>query len=505
MRYTGTMTPAALLTDLIALTTALEADGATDTRRRQQRDRAIGKELHGQRKRPARQLSGWLRRVDIADWRPSGAHAGVHLYRVLGVSLAVLGLAVGWTLARGVLSYSGQTPINIFHVVSALVLPQILLLVVWLLLALPGASALFSGVRATLGVVHPGRLAQRFAARLERGRTPGLQLLWTQHQSRVMTPAGRWLVSYWSQLFAVWFNVGALLALAYLTAFSDLAFAWSTTLNLDNAEFHRLLQWLSWPWHNLYPQAVPSRELIDASRFYRLQSGGFEPAPPLSAAQLGAWWPFLFLALTSYGLLPRLVTLLVSWLRLRVHLARALAHIAGAAELLARMNSPLVTTVCAHDDVIAGAPGANADASDPVPSARTDGVAMACPVVGWSGTYAQRERLAPRLRGLGIEPLDWQDAGGGRSLHEDRTLVASLCQKRQSGVAVVVRAWEPPLLDFIDFLRDLRRQCGARQAIVVALWGGEHPVATRDSEVWRHALRQLHDPYLHVETLEPTP
>ncbi len=491
------MTPTALLADLIALSTALQADRATDPERRRQRDRRIGKALQGLRGKPWRQLDAWLKQVEIAAWQPGQSRAGVHLYRVLGVSLAFFGLLTGWGLARAVLSYSGQTPINVFHAISALVLPQILLLSLWLVTALPGTRSLFAGLRTMLALVHPGRLAQWLAGRLERDRVPGWHRLWTGRTARVLTPAGGWLASYWSQLFAVWFNLGALLALAYLTAFSDLAFAWSTTLNLDNAEFHRLLQLLSWPWHELYPQAVPSRELIDASRYYRLHSGGFAQLPPLPAAQLGAWWSFLFVALVSYGLLPRLVTLAISWLRLRVHLARALTHLPGAAELLARMNSPLVTTVSPHPST----PPGGVVAPDGLPSPHRDSAAIACPVIGWSGTHVQREALTPRLRSLGIEPLDWLEAGGGRTLQEDQALVASLCQGQEPGVAVVVRAWEPPLLEFSDFLRDLRRQCQARQAIVVVLWGGAQPVVERDQEAWRHALRQLDDPDLHVEAL----
>ena len=43
--------------------------------------------------------------------------------------------------------------------------------------------------------------------------------------------------------------IGVLLAAFYLISFSDLAFAWSTTLNLDAETFHSMLNTLSWPWH----------------------------------------------------------------------------------------------------------------------------------------------------------------------------------------------------------------------------------------------------------------
>ena len=176
---------------------------------------------------------------------------------------------------------------------------------------------------------NPGCLAGRVAGLFSPHSRQGLEVIWDPGNAMVMAPAARWLFSFWSQLFSVWFNIGVLAAVSYLISFSDLAFAWSTTLNLDSAGFHRALQALSWPWHSVLPDAVPSPELIEISRYYRLEDGslGASGAAPARAAQLGGWWPFLLAAIVCYGLLPRLLTLLVSWLRFRHHLSKALPRI----------------------------------------------------------------------------------------------------------------------------------------------------------------------------------
>jgi hypothetical protein len=498
------MTHASLLTDLIDLTAALRSDSACDLDTRKLRDRKIGQALQQQRNSPAKQLRGWLDRVQIQGWKRDG-HGGAQLYHLLCVVLVIAGLASGWGLARAVLYYTGERPINIFNAIGLLVVPQILLLLFWLLAAVPRTLPLFSSLQSALRFLNPGQLARRAATLFPPHGRHSLEVIWDPANALVMAPAARWLFSFWSQLFSVWFNIGVLAAVFYLISFSDLAFAWSTTLKLDNATFHRMLLTLSWPWHSVFPDAVPSLELIDISRYYRLDQGslGSAGAAAGSAAQLGGWWPFLVAAIVTYGLLPRLLTLLVSWFRFRHHLGEALPRMPGAPELLARMNSPLISTAARRPEKAAD----RFSSIDTSPQETPIG-GIQCTVIDWSasvGSVDNRHALVSRLRALGIEPLDFLAAGGVRSTQQDAAVIAALCSDATTGVAVITKSWEPPLLEFLDFLRSVRDRCSRRQAIVVLLWGGRDGVAERDRETWRSTVRQLKDPDLHVEALGPQP
>jgi hypothetical protein len=348
-RYNGAMTHSSLLADLIDLAAALKADSTTGLDEKKRRDRRIGQALQQYRNHAARQIRGWLQQVGIPGLERAG-QAGVQRYHVLCLVLAVAGLVTGAGLAQAVLFYTGDAPINTFTALAVLVLPQILLLLVWLITALPWKIPLFSSLRSALGFLHPGRLAQRIAGRFSGQGRHGLGMIWDPDQATVLAPAARWLFSFWSQLFSFGFNVGALLAIFSMIVFSDLAFVWSSTLDLDTATVQRVLSALAWPWHTLYPDAVPGHALIEVSRYYRLEEvpAGNGMATPELAAQLGGWWPFLVAAITCYGLLPRLATLVISWLALRRQLARALSRLPGAPELLARMNSPLITTAASQ-------------------------------------------------------------------------------------------------------------------------------------------------------------
>jgi hypothetical protein len=491
------MSHSSLLADLIDLESALRADSAAPLEDRKPRDRDIGKALQRYRNHPVRQLRGWMARVEIPEWRRNG-HEGAQLYHVLCLILAVLGLAVGWGLARAVLYYTGEAPINIVHALGLLVLPQIVLLLLWTVSVLPWRIPLFASLQSALRFLNPGRLGRRLAGLFPQHARRNLEVVWDTENAVALAPAARWLFSFWSQLFSVWFNVGLLLAVAYLISFSDLAFAWSTTLKLNSASFHEMLGTLAWPWHTVYPDGVPSRELVEVSRYYRLDWGALsrDAAPADIAVRLGGWWPFLIAAIVCYGLLPRLLTLAISWYRFRHHLGEALPRLPGAPELLARMNFPLITTFAPGPAPAFEMPEGGVQSGDGLGAATTR-----CTVVEWAGSIDNDQSVAKRLRALGIEPVTFLEAGGSRSTKQDAATVESLCKGSDAAVAIVAKSWEPPLLEFLDFVQSVRERCGRGQPIIVLLCAGSDAVSDSDRETWQLTLRRLKDPDLHLEVL----
>jgi hypothetical protein len=62
-------------------------------------------------------------------------------------------------------------------------------------------------------------------------------------------------------------------------------------------------------------------------------------------------------------------------------------------------------------------------------------------------------------------------------------------------VVVVVKAWEPPLMEHMDFLAAVRARLGAAVPIVVAA------VGDADLGAWRHRLVAHGDPWVCVKAL----
>jgi Protein of unknown function (DUF2868). len=68
-------------------------------------------------------------------------------------------------------------------------------------------------------------------------------------------------------------------------------------------------------------------------------------------------------------------------------------------------------------------------------------------------------------------------------------------------VVVFAPAWEPPLLELLDFLAELRRRLGTAASIVVTpVPEGAREVSTLELETWMRAMGRLADPHLYVET-----
>jgi hypothetical protein len=196
----------------------------------------------------------------------------------------------------------------------------------------------------------------------------------------------------------------------------------------------------------------------------------------------------------TYGLLPRLALLALAAARLRAATGALLLDDPRVTALLDRMAAPQIETAAeAHDDA---APAAGAPPVAGAPRAIT-GRANA---VIWDDSLAPDAARAYSRERLGYELAAIAEAGGGRATAADR---AALEQAADGAHPVVVfaPAWEPPLLELLDFLAELRRRAGATVSIVVApVPEGAREVSALERETWVRATGRLADPRLYVET-----
>ncbi len=272
-----------------------------------------------------------------------------------------------------------------------------------------------------------------------------------------------------------------------LVTFSDLAFGWSTTLAVDPEAVTRIVHAIAWPWHAFVPSAVPSAELIEQSQFFRLDNGGLA-----SGRALTAWWPFTLLTIVTYGLLPRLVLLGVAVVRLRAAEGTLLLDDPRVTALVDRMASPAVETAAAEHAETPAAP-----ASDAADYREVTGRARA---IVWEGCVSVEVARAHARNRLGLDLVAVVEAGGGRTLGADRQALDSMGSSEQGTVVVFTPAWEPPLLELLDFLGELRRRVGAESSIVVVpIADGARAVTAVEHETWARAIGRLRDPRLYVE------
>ncbi len=484
----------------------LEEEGDADSPERAERDREIGRGLRHLTGHPILQLRAWLAAVGGAG--SATGERPLSAFRLVSVILAVAGLAIGWGSAQLVFAYDGSRPINVVDVLAVFVVAQLLLLVLFVIVSLPatvaarlpGIGALADGVRH----LSPGRLAPVIARILPHDLRDGLAgLVDAGPEEPQRLRLRKWLFAQLSQAFAIAFNLGAVLGGLYLVLFSDLAFGWSTTLELEASRFHALIQALASPWAQWLPAAAPSLELVETTRFFRFKEGGFPGAPsPLGTdvLTLGGWWPFLMAAIVVYGLGPRLLTWGFARWRVRAACHESILALPAARHVLEHMNAQLVET---H-----GAPSPELSEGEGKVLARSRAVdETSADVIDWNGVFTDsehaRERLAQDLR---IHALRYFSAGAGRSLDEDAETIARAAAG-EAEVIVLVKAWEPPMLEFLDFLNDLRGALPAARSIGVLPVGATAAdrlgvPSAGDLETWRSSVGALNDDRVAVAEVD---
>lgn len=490
------------LAELIDLETQLAADIEADSSKLVARDTAIGEAIGATRMVNRRHalLRAWLGAVGASG--PGSVGRRVQgFYRIVGWIAAGLSLVGGAGTAAALLRYDGRDPVNIVNFLAVLVGLQLLLVGISVLTMLPapwrGRAVRLGGLQEILrdlgyrragllsALQNRGVLGTKSAAAV--GRLVALHGIYASVEC--------WSLTALTQRAGVAFNVGALAVCLYLVTVRALAFAWSTTLEIDADTMTSIFHAIAAPW-SFFAAAVPERELVEASRYF--------PGRAYDADRLGDWWPFLFAALCVYGLAPRL--LLATYAAARQRAARrALALDHGECALV---YSRLLRS--------AGGWGPGAAVGSEVPSEDrrdTDDTAVALPsvagpvsVVRWADAAVTREdaeRLLAARYHWGVGSLEDAAGDGGE---RDAALMSRLgADASPSPVVVIAEAWEPPSKNLTHFLRALRKSCGAERALVIGLLtkGAERPGATLDDvRIWRRRISALADARIRVEALD---
>ncbi len=437
--------------DLRAL---IRQDGETPAQRRR-----FGLEHESLLKQPLKLLLTWCaehrHRLD-GPQRTDTFFSRLHAVRALSdVSAFVLGMLT----AAGLLTYNGSAPVNLLYfLLFALVLPLLgSLLSLIALLRTPNRHA----VRFDADAIF-----QRLFAFISRRRP--------LPEDALPAELARLYGLMHSQRLALLFSSGMLLSLLVLVASTDIAFGWGTTLQLSPQTFSRWIGTLALPWKTWLPDAVPSAELVAHSRFFRL-GGTLEPSLVAHAAELGAWWRFLAMTLLVYAVVPRLLLWLFARYRFGRALRQAMLSLDGVPELLAQMREPLVL-MHAEETETPLQPHPRSFVGTKQRQKRYD------TVLGWA---LERAEIAEALRRYAVETPSIREAGGRCSPAHDRETV----QHCQGDAAVFVKAWEPPTMDFVDFLLDLAHS-GIR-SVDLFLLGQDGEPQPQEREIWNAKIGAL--------------
>jgi hypothetical protein len=478
-----------LFEDAIDVPLWLEHDRGTPYAERLHRDREIARQLEAET--DVERVRAWWRRIGHDE--PAGPGGRLEaVRRIVAAGMVLLGLFGGGGLAVAAFHYDGTEPVNVVKVVALLVGLQSLMLILTLLLLIPGRVPILSAVQDAIATINPGAWAASIYRRFADPQSELAPLFgWHPGRATATNRFAKWQLLRWSQVAAVAFNVTALATAILLITFTDLAFGWSTTLSANPETVGRIVRAAAWPWHAMLPGAVPDQGLIASSQFFRLQgSGGFSAA---ASRELTGWWSFTVLCIAVYGLLPRILLLAFAGVRLGAAERALLLEDSRVAALLERMAAPEIETAAAESEGEEGVV--------PAPAARANpSVEGAAAGVIWSHGLAETAAPLYARERLGLELTTVIEAGGGRELSEDRAAVDALRAAGQHVVVIFTPAWEPPLLEFLDFVAALRDALGTGASILVTpVAEDERAPSDVEADMWSRAVGRLADPEVYVE------
>ncbi|MBE0599453.1 MAG: DUF2868 domain-containing protein, partial [Desulfuromonadales bacterium] len=428
------------------------------------------------------------------------------LLRAFPPLLFLLGALAGGILVWGVLSYSGDQPINLFAALGLLVaLPFFFTLLSALLplwrRALGGAPAGLVGGWLT-GVLLT-RLSRRAYALLAQQKDGENRLAlageWGSLRGRGRLYSGLlgWLAFGWMQLAALGFSLAVLLTVVLRGWIADLAFSWQTTTRISAEQVHSFVAALARPWTTLVdlPLAHPTLEQVAGSRVF-LKEG----LQHLASADLQSWWYFLVWAILVYTVLPRLLLLGVARVGGRRARRRLSFADARCEALIRRMQQPRLEI---------GKDGEVADDEHPpelsLPREMSAGMGRLHALVPeelLAGAAADRWRgEIERQFNASVAALDPVKLDEG----EDADLLQRLAgESSQASVLLVLEGWQPCITATLEYLKALRRLLGKERLLVVALVGrdagerGGTPTPEHEFGIWRQRLAALGDPWLLV-------
>ena len=417
-------------------------------------------------------------------WRESKLHLLPHPHSsttmmklISGVTLflLLLSFALGLFSGIGLLHYSGDEPVNLIYFLAMVCLLPLVTMILSIMAMLRANQS-----HSMLVHISPAYWMEQIILLLPRHHQEQINML------KINPLLANWIVLKRSQLLALSFSLGLFLALIGVVVSRDIAFAWSTTLDISPESFHYIISLLALPWSEFLPQAVPSLELIEKSQYFRL-GGKLDSNLVSNAALLGLWWKFLAMATLFYALILRFGLYLFASFSLRRAIERSIFSMDGIRELLHQMQEPLVTTQAQEQE-----PSMQISKEKSIETIKQLDSNYTT-VIGWAIDESMLEIL------IAQEPITANNsylAGGLNSLKEDQNII----DKVKGNILLYVKSWEPPTMDFIDFLEDLSQR--TRGEITL------YPIGTVDDEyrsrekkftIWEKKISELNDEKIRMK------
>ncbi len=429
--------------------------------------------------------------------------------------LTFKGFVLGIFAGLAFFTYTGTTPVNVFHFLLLFILPQIGLLallacVTIIRLTLPKKQfqpfylSLFRKLIQRLTEIVHKKWLQNVPAQKRTSIHSAFGILKTRN--KIYGSLFYWPFFGLAQLFGIGFNIGLLTVTLLKIVTNDLAFGWQSTVQFSGETLSHFVQYIALPWSWLIPGTsggYPSLAEIEGSRII-LKEGIYH----LTTANLIAWWPFLVLCLFTYGLLIRTSLYLLGSILERRAFKNIRFDTPACLSLVRRMQAPVVTTQAPKEHNTRHTINEQKQQLEP----DTAPLHQAPQTILIPDDIF--DQFAPAELGSILHKRGFYGGDIHRFMRDydtDQELLQILEKhdwQKNENLFILMEGWMPPLRDFLSLLENFRTLLPPNTIINLGLIGKPEktlftPLHQRDLTVWTQKISSLSDPYLSVFPLVP--
>jgi len=412
-------------------------------------------------------------RMHLLPYPPKSANIMKIISNVTVFSF-VISFLMGIFSGMGLLHYNGNQPINLLYFFAMVSIFPIITMGFTL-------SAMIFSNRSHSIMVHlsPAYWLEYLISYLPSKHQTSIS------EFKINPLIGNWLIIHRSQFIALIFSLGLFLTLLVSVISSDIAFSWSTTLHITSQELHNFFYNISFLWRDIIPSAVPSLELIEKSHYFRL-GAKLDKNIVENASLLGEWWKFLAMSALTYAILLRGIFLFISSVGLQKALNSSTLYISR--DVLKDMREPFITTQSKTEDrhLVQNRNGIVVD--------EVEELKEKYPIaIGWAldedtiNEYNKKEDIL-------VDKI--YEVGGRKSLEEDSEVI----KETHGDILFYIKSWEPPTMDFIDFIEDLsHKDVKSIEIYLIGIKEYSYKCTDEDFEIWERKLSLLEDKKVRIK------
>jgi hypothetical protein len=403
--------------------------------------------------------------------------------------VSFISLLLGLFMGIGLLSYSGNEPVNIiYYLFFATLLPILsMIFTLFSILSKWNISDFFK-------MLFPFHWLEKLLSKFTLHRE-------TDSFDEVLSkPLQKYLFIERLQRFSLIFSIGILLALLFIVVTQDIAFVWSTTLQVEALSFYGFLEFIATPWRFIFPSFMPSPELVELSQHYRLGEK-LNTNMIENAHRLGAWWQYLAMNTFFYAVVLRFTLWIFSTRYLIKKVQEEFFDLYGVRKLVKEFKTPFIETkapkkekhleikkehkkqvktlvetrvqeepkvqqlelktesrveplkVIKEEKIEEEPKKEDSREEESIQDIEKDVLSEVIDeqyhsIIAWNFSEDEMLLVNDTKR---IDALFSASVGGNNSFEEDE----EVANRAEENVLLYVKSWEPPTMDFVDFLEEL--------------------------------------------------